>query len=238
MTAEALARLTNFLGYGRPELVFLGIEERSREGARNLEARATSFQPVEDLRAACQKLGQANCFNPFAHSPFPFQRTPTWNAMAKVALALAGREWATGWREYLTRRLGTLDGETFLTDCFPVPCDSLNDPGALSGYRRESAWPQRKALLRSFLARSHARFIVAYGKETHHRLDELIPGSLWPPQSEENLRAGRTHDGVFLAKVGFFGRATDRFNEQDVPALTRALRRLGAPPLRIGGQRP
>jgi len=70
-------RLLEFVGYGPTEgadLVFLGLEEKAREGSQNLAARS-HFEAIEDLRNAHDKiLGPAGCRNPFAESGNPVQQ--------------------------------------------------------------------------------------------------------------------------------------------------------------------
>ena len=89
-TAIDWDRLYAFRGYGpeyTPKVLFLGLEEKAVDGIKNLFARA-SFQQIEDLHEAHQKLELAGCCNPFAYERGnPVQQ---WNTAARFTLALEG----------------------------------------------------------------------------------------------------------------------------------------------------
>ncbi len=70
-------KLISFIGYGPSrgaETLFLGLEEKNRDGAKSLRARSL-FKNIEDLYEAHQtKLGPARCSNPFSVEGNPVQQ--------------------------------------------------------------------------------------------------------------------------------------------------------------------
>lgn len=235
------SQLLRFIGYGpkrrAAKIVFLGLEERAREGDKNLRARA-SFRRIEDLREAHENiLGPAGCINPFNEKVGGSSRRKgknpvrVWNMASRFALAFLGENWRSRdkWAAYWRDQLGQEHGETFLMESFPYPCNShkekLSKRSKLSA-EKIKVWKRRVKVLQQYLGRFPPQFVIAYGKETKEKVSDLfklhktawrkIPGcrnSAWVASR------GQTR----IAHVGFFGRGN--FHKKDIPAIVKALRR-------------
>ncbi len=224
-------RLFAFLGYGprhTPEVLFFGLEEKNRDGDRNLRARS-SFEEIEDLFDAHQnKLGPAGCSNPFAAYGNPVK---PWNAAARFILCLAGdRDWQKkwNWSRYWRERLGRRDGTTFLMESCPIPRESRAT--LIAGYPKytdETAWQKRREVLARYFASHKPATIIAYGKGTRAKLEELlhIDSSAWQPVDRVSHPARVVLVGpTRVAHVGFFGQGC--FKMTDIPAIVQAIEAL------------
>ncbi len=116
-------RLLEFIGYGRIDapVWFIGINEGTGVHANlslNLATRAQHFERVMDVRKALDLLG--------VEAP----TTQVWKFMAKLVLGLKGQAFL-GERKvvsaYVRDHLGRQDGETLLTELFPLPSPNAND---------------------------------------------------------------------------------------------------------------
>lgn len=161
--------LLTHLGYGNPSgrLWFLGMEERLMgDRDRNLRWRLDHFRhPVCDLTTHQRAFWVAGTV----------AKTPTWRMMSKMARLLL--ENAPDWSDrdkaidYLLRRLGTANGDTFLAELLPLPAVNLKDwpypdlfPGGRKQYER-NVLPLRLRLLRDFAEEHRPDFIVCYGSQ-------------------------------------------------------------------------
>jgi hypothetical protein len=172
-------KLVSFIGYGpsrRAEILFLGLEEKAREGIKNLRARSR-FNSIEDLYEAHQtKLGSAGCFNPFSFKNNPVRQ---WNTASRFALALQGdSEWQNPrhWNQYWRHELGRKNGTTFLMECFPFPRKSRKNklPGVPPSFT-ETLWQKRIMVLTHYLRRFPPKIVIAYGVPTKRLVSDLFP---------------------------------------------------------------
>jgi hypothetical protein len=229
--------LINFIGYGSrdPLVVFLGIEEKDAGGGPcALQVRQTQFQPVEDLLRGCTLLAQCQGFvNPFTPAA---ATVPQWNTASRFRLALAELPWADAWnqhwRRYLGRneQLGTVEGDTLLMECFADP-----STGVSVERDRERRWPERRLVLRRFIATIHPRYVIAYGAAPGRYVAELFPvvdsvyqetQRQWHPlPTQRPSSIGRNEAGAVIARVAFFG--TGQFNLADLDLIVAAMMVLG-----------
>jgi hypothetical protein len=236
--------LIDFIGYGSrdPLVVFLGIEEKDAGGGGcAIRVRETQFQPVEDLLHGCTLLAQCPGFvNPFAPGA---ATVPQWNTASRFRLALAELPWAHAWnrhwRMHLGRnqQLGTVEGDTLLMECFADPAT-----GGKVARDRERRWPERRLVLRRFIATTQPRFVIAYGAAPGQYVGELFPvvdsvyegiRRQWHPLGTlRPASIGRTASNTVLARVAFFG--TGQFNLDDLGPIASGMATLagGPAPLR------
>jgi len=227
----AWEKLISFIGYGPPRramTIFLGLEEKSREGTKNLRARSL-FKNIEDLYEAHQtKLEPAGCFNPFSVDGNPVQQ---WNTASRFTLALQGNsEWRNPrcWSQYWRHELGRKNGTTFLMECFPFPRKSRKS--RLTGVPpplTEALWQKRRKVLTHHLRRFPPKIVVAYGAPTKKLVSDLfsIDKGDWKDVNGVMHGASVAAIGVTrIAHVGFFGRGL--FSCDDIPAIVAALRSL------------
>ena len=177
-------RLVGFLGYGNPagKYWFIGLEEGFKaknpaaaddELRHEIEVRAR-WSDVEDIHHTRATLG----LNMRGGSP-------AWYAMSLIALKLDGAE---NWRTptaYKEDRLARLNGDTFLTELFPLPAkdhSEQNWPYATPFSSRAACevaiLPRRIELIRGLMSRHGPRYVFCYGKGDNWRqFKELYPGA-------------------------------------------------------------
>lgn len=190
--AQCIGSLYSFVGYGpaNPRFVFIGPEEGSEGSLIKLQTRCTTFPATRHDRAqACRDLAASfiaqglpqdaqryvEALNPGAE--------PTWTFAARIVAAL--RDPPTAWEDEY-RRLGAPDGDTLLTELFPLPKPGTGNWPApyvnIFGYQDQNAyydalWPRavipgsgasaRADLLASTLAAaslSRATYVFGYGR--------------------------------------------------------------------------
>jgi hypothetical protein len=189
---QCIAKLLGFAGYGpaAPRFVFIGPEEGSEGSPINLQTRCNAFPSTRhDREIACRDLaagfnaqGLRSEAQRYLDALTPGTE-PTWTLAARLVAAL--RDPPTAWEDEY-RRLGTLDGDTLLTELFPLPKPGMrNWPPPyvrMFGYRNQDAyynalWPRgvtpgsgvsrRADLLASTLANiplSQTSYVFGYGR--------------------------------------------------------------------------
>lgn len=133
MSAEELAKVINFLGYGSlsDSVWFIGIEEGLGEmgtgdANMNLKARG-SFEETMDLYEAHRRLQRNE--NPIDIETKP-PSTQVWRWIAKIMRARKGNsDWGdrNHAKEYVQYSLGRRGGGTFLTELSPIPARRSKD---------------------------------------------------------------------------------------------------------------
>lgn len=172
LNKSELNRLMKFQGYGnlKGPVWFLGIEEKLPDKSnRNRELKKRLlFDPLMDLAKAQKILGRE----------IPNAKTKTWNWMSKFALGLLHP--AYDWKDTATTRfyksehLGRSNGETFLTELFPLPARSSKTTPYLEKYRKREDYerqvlPIRIQWLKSALKRYKPRYVIVYGASSKYR---------------------------------------------------------------------
>ena len=207
ISPERWNRLINFLGYGNPggNYWFIGMEEGVHDEKNlfgELIKRADRFQEVEDVKKAHDLLGM-NSTRP---------KTQTWTFMSRIVLAHQREQ---GWQDpemakaYRNGRLGRVEGETFLTEVFPIPCKSRSQwpeglPYALkSDYEREIL-PRRIKRLRELYERSRPKLVVCYGKSFWRHYESIFGGDGWKSLPGSKIKA-RTVNGRCVVLTPFLG---------------------------------
>jgi hypothetical protein len=177
--------LLQFKGYGNPagRFWFIGIEERGDGTVAEYKVRAQKYRSVMDLQTAMSPE-----IWPVSKDSSPFQPdsyVPTWATMIRLALRLEGQE--PKWDDPQTRKtyqrlqLGTLDGDTFLTDLLPLPKagDSVwPDWWPFDNWDAyaKAVLPTRIAMFRDLLRTNGPSFVFCYGKSYWSRFKELFSG--------------------------------------------------------------
>lgn len=258
MGPQCITKLFNFVGYGpaTPRFVFIGPEEGSEGSPINLQTRCNTFPPSRHDRAlACRDL--ASGFNAQGHQ-HEAQRyldalTPgaelTWTLAARLVAAL--RDPPTRWDDEY-RRLGALDGDTLLTELFPLPKPGMGSwPAAYAGifgYQNQNAyydalWPrgvvpgsrvsQRADLLASTLVNvplSRANYVFGYGRggrrtEFWERFDRLFAiNGKWTTVIANVAEVARHSSGALVARLAHPSR--NGITAGDIPPLLAAIRQL------------
>lgn len=154
---NAPERILSFLGYGNPAgLWFVGKEEGlsqmdDEDQRANLTARGR-FDPVMDLQAAHLTLREGG-------KPYDLTKrtafTQVWIWAAKISRAASG---ASDWqnlqraKDYIRHTLGTVNGETFITNLSPIP-----EKGGSNGrpWRRQFEEALPPGTLDNLLAKRH-----------------------------------------------------------------------------------
>lgn len=178
-----IQKLDSFIGYGNPsgKYWFLGLEEGTHEDTlplrENVAIRAEQFEDLMDLRTA-QRLLQ----HPLEERR---QFSQVWIWMSKIIRNLEGKsDWSdtSSAREYVKSKLGTLQGQSLITELLPYPVRNMHDPWPYATYfgTREKVIPERIELLRALIHKHSPTFIFAYGKVHHAFYKQLFPqGRLW-----------------------------------------------------------
>lgn len=168
-------QLLKFQGYGnlKGPVWFLGIEEKlpgKRNRNRELRDRL-QFGASMDLAHAQSLLD----------SDIPKAKTQTWNWMSKFALALLhpGYHWEDRetTRFYKTEHLGRSNGQTFLTELFPLPAKNRKENPYPERYRTRKDYelavrPARIRWLADAIKRNRPRHVIIYGAQKKY--DPLI----------------------------------------------------------------
>ena len=165
--------IEQFIGYGNRHapVVFIGMEEGSATDEQlesNLIERS-QYSQIKDLEPRSTKLQS------------------TWMHMCDLMLRKegVGSPTAEDKRQYQTHRLGTLGGETLMTELLPYPKRTRKDWPELYKQRYPThdeyiaeMVPRRHKLLRSIFTYETRDLIVIYGKEHFERFHALF-GSAW-----------------------------------------------------------
>lgn len=172
LSKQQIDRLVQFQGYGNPRgrVWFIGIEEGGG-GENNLRNRLhPDFAPIMDNHKAHELLGIHQ------YHTGKRLRQPTWWTMSKVMLGLDEGKLnpkSDELRSYQADRLGRKDGNTFLTELFPIPKPEANkwqeEYEELLGYESLENYQNevrnvRIDLLKRMLKEYEPRYVVAYGK--------------------------------------------------------------------------
>lgn len=168
LTKSEWDQLLKFQGYGnlKGPVWFLGIEEKLPDKRnRNRELRdRLQFAPSMDLAHAQRLLGR----------DIRKAKTQTWSWMSKFALALLHP--AYDWKDretirfYKRNHLGRSNGETFLTELFPLPAENANDKPYPEKYRTRDEYeqqvsPARIRWLEDAIKRNKPRYVIIYGAQ-------------------------------------------------------------------------
>lgn len=123
LSDQELEQLIDFIGYGALDtpIWFVGIEEGGSE--KRLRNRL-AFSQVEDLKNAHIKAGHKRNWG-------EVELQDTWARMCWVMLELEGKDIYDQklTLEYQANKLGRADGDTLLTELFPLPKKRLKDWG-------------------------------------------------------------------------------------------------------------
>jgi len=171
-------RMAAFQGYGNPDgkYWFIGLEEGiegESDPTPEIERRRNSGELV-DLARAREKGGSG-----------------AWYSMALIALKLDGDpNWKspTGYKE---QHLGRLDGNTFLTELYPLPTKDHKvktwpyvSPYASRLDYEVAVLPRRIELIKGLWSRNPPEFVFCYGMEGRDgpwdAFQTLVPGDYEP----------------------------------------------------------
>ena len=213
---KAFEHLAAFRGYGNPagKYWFIGLEEgvRAEKQSTELEKRILLRQEI-DIRSKWRKVEDTHDARDSLGIPIR-ARDNDWYAMARIILRLEG---VVGWKQnemsrpYKESRLGRLDGDTFMTELFPLPTSDhspenwpYNRPYA-DRYEYESeVLPPRVKMIRSLWTCHKPRFVFCYGKgnqsrSTWDQFRHLFCGSYEPKQySEHDIQIARVGSSVVV----------------------------------------
>ncbi|MDA0263981.1 MAG: hypothetical protein O3A93_07190 [Chloroflexi bacterium] len=190
MTADELANVLNFEGYGNKSARywFIGMEEGGGS-MDQLTTRVHTFDPhVEELESAIMKLGfDINLY------------VPTWRVMSKLILAMDGADewWETASaKRYQAEKLGRFKGDTFLADLMPLPCPRLNEWPYEAIYPTKAEYikavrPMRIAMLRSELLEIQPPYVFCYGKGNWRFYKEIFEGVEFKSTFDGKILVGR-----------------------------------------------
>lgn len=199
LSREGLERVLGFEGYGRKTAPywFVGIEEGGGS-IEELRERAKKFERVEYLHSSHAKIGLDNTM---------YRHVPTWRVMSKLTMAMQG---TSGWqdtvsaREYQAHKLGSADGDTFLTELMPLPCRSIGAwPYPMIYPTREDynadIRPVRIKWLRSEVTASQPRFVICYGKGNWRHYEDIFTNVHFITRLDGKIRVGtRGHSTILL----------------------------------------
>ena len=187
--AEELEKLEGFIGYGKPnaKIIFIGIEERGG-GYENLRIRLSmeNYEYLDCKRFHLDNLGVTHLHN--ENEKFAVEYQPVWRFMSYFMLRLKEYEEkeilakkGQMLREYQNNHLGTKNenGETLLTDLFPIPCDNddiwgtekesyidiIDKYGSKNIYKK-AVLPKRKKIFEKLINSNEfsASAIICFGK--------------------------------------------------------------------------
>lgn len=192
--------IENFIGYGRKDasVVFIGMEEGSAPDEQlgsNLIERS-QYPQIKSLEPRTTKLQS------------------TWMHMCELMLRREGvaSPTAEDKRTYQTHRLGTLGGETLMTELVPYPKRTRKDWPSLyqQRYSTQEAYledmvPKRQKLLGSLFSGEKRDLIVIYGKEHFERYHGLF-GTVWvsePPFAHATAFGARVLVSPHFTSVHF-----------------------------------
>jgi hypothetical protein len=186
---QILRWLEGRIGYGnlRAPYWLLGLEEACGDEEQELRRRFEGGV-LEELRHAHLRIFGAD--NPW-FGPKP-QLQSTWRRLMLTVLAAQGRHHnKQDLRDYQTRELGTLDGETLLAELFPLPSKNLGTwryaalpgiPELADRIEYAKVWRDRRVILFRNLVRDHRPVaIVAYGKGRWPAYKEVFQQADWTP---------------------------------------------------------
>jgi hypothetical protein len=87
-------------------------------------------------------------------------------------------------------------------------------------------------ILKAFLQEAQPRFVVAYGKPTWGKCNELFEVESWQPVQHTRWDVGISLEGIIVSRVGFFGNG--QFNrQQDLPRVAEHMVKLAGAPLKL-----
>ncbi len=210
LTPSEVDKILAFLGYGNPSapIWFMGLEEGIGEAGdedydHNLRERA-KFEPIMDLFVAHLQLHEhGEPINLENRAKF----TAVWIWMAKVCLAREnGRipENLAEVKEYVRKKLGRSNGETFLTELSPIPRKhAKREPGCpdFLGECSEEDAKSRAGQIRELLIERRPSIVICYGFGKAERFAKTLD-VCW--QGDKNPRVKKSSDSLYLL-LPFFG---------------------------------
>ena len=195
-----------FQGYGNPagRFWFVGMEEHGAKTEADIELELewrSAFRPIEDLIAVHEQWDREFRARASDRRPFdPRRLIPTWGTMSKLVLRLSGcSEWEDleTVRDYQSKRLGRLDGETFLTELLPLPAPNSRDwPELYHGFFPDrdayvgAVVSERIRRLRALLDQHQPEYVFCYGKVNWKRYREVFK-----PADVQAILGGRMEVG-------------------------------------------
>jgi hypothetical protein len=210
LTAAQIKKLLAFRGYGNPNgrFWFVGMEEGGTSDVTSLQIRADNFGSLADLAES--------------HSHFPTHdmsklTTSTWGLMSSIVGRISEDSdwWSTEYRRnYQSRRLGRLNGDTYLTEILPLPKKAFNDwpHGELfespNAYRK-TVLPNRLKQLSSDYSNASPKpeFVFCYGKSFWPEHRDGFDFINFQPALNGAIELGRNEQSVFiLTKFFDYGR--------------------------------
>ena len=197
ITRAELEHVFKFEGYGNKAAPywFLGMEEGGGS-MEQLRERAISFDPVEDLKSAHEKLNMDIT-----------KYVPTWRVMSELVMAMQG---TPGWQdaglaqEYQATKLARDGGETFLTELMPLPCPNINVWPYESIFPTKADYiaevrPGRISWLREEISAYQPRFVICYGKGNWRHYQDIFNDVEFSPEFNAKIRVGqRGHTTILL----------------------------------------
>lgn len=202
-TSEEINKLHNFIGYGKEdaEFIFIGIEEGGG-GYENLKRRLEyNDYRLLDCRRFHLDILDITKFHNDSNNHIKLQ--PVWRFMSYLVLRLKGfdrdiilKDKRSMLRNYQNNYLGTTasQGETLLTEVYPIPCSSFNNWGYKNDNTEENynfyfeeyldkndycnkVLPLGKRLLSEIISRnvSKKKKIFCYGKTVWEHYEHLFP---------------------------------------------------------------
>ncbi|MFG5121775.1 hypothetical protein [Methylorubrum sp. POS3] len=165
--------IESFIGYGRRDapVVFIGMEEGSAPDEM-LEANLIERSRYPQIKAL---------------EPRTTKLQSTWMHMCELMLRREGiaSPTAEDKRKYQTHRLGTLGGDTLMTELLPYPKRTRKDWPEIyqQKYSTQDAYladmvPKRVKLLSYLFASEKRELVIIYGKEHFERYHALF-GNAW-----------------------------------------------------------
>ena len=201
-TSEEINKLRNFIGYGKEdaEFIFIGIEEGGG-GYDNLKGRLgyDDYRLLDCHRFHLDILNDKRFHNDSSNN---VKLQPAWTFISYLVLRLKGVEKKNilkdnrlMLRDYQNNFLGTTasQGETLLTEVYPIPCSSFSNWGYKNKSTEENykfyfeeyldkkdycdkVLPLRKKLLSEIISKkiSKKKKIYCYGKIVWEHYEKLF----------------------------------------------------------------
>ena len=200
--------LAGFKGAGNPDgnYWFIGLEEGVKgEKGPEFEARLereikirAKWQEIEDLHQMRRSINETMKTGPW-----------TWRVMASIALSLDGDDGGETPASYMQERLGRPDGETFLTDLFPLPTKEHNENlwpfdtpySSRKAYEDAMRCP-RENLIRELWARHSPRYVFCHGSTYSEAFERLFPGEFRRYPFYKNDERTKLAHAVRVSRVG------------------------------------
>ena len=196
-TTSELERVLTFEGYGNKAAPYwlIGMEEGGGS-MEELRERARLFEPIEDLHSVAKIGLEKDMLN-----------RPTLRVISKLIMAMQG---TPGWhetllaKEYHATKLGRTEGESFLAEVMPFPCQKIGGDWQYPLiYPTKEDYiakvrPGRISWLRSEISVLKPRFVICYGKENWPVHREIFNDVDFKPELNGQILVGQRGPSTFL----------------------------------------